>query len=59
MIPHTAGETTLGSKKVGDQLNIECDVIGKYVERLFNCSSQESKPKRDISVEFLKSNGFA
>ncbi|HPO77747.1 MAG TPA: riboflavin synthase [Thermoclostridium caenicola] len=59
LIPHTAGETTLGSKKVGDQLNIECDVIGKYVERLFNCSSQESKPKRDISVEFLKSNGFA
>jgi len=59
LIPHTAGVTILGSRKVGDQLNIECDVIGKYVEKLLNGKTQESKPKRDISIEFLRSNGFA
>jgi riboflavin synthase len=59
LIPHTAGVTILGSRKVGDQLNIECDVIGKYVEKLLNSNTQESKPKKDISIEFLRSNGFA
>ena len=34
MIPHTAQVTTLGLKKVGDAVNIETDIIGKYVERL-------------------------
>ena len=34
MIPHTAHKTTLGSKRVSDLVNIETDIIGKYVERL-------------------------
>jgi len=34
MIPHTAQKTTLGSKRVSDPVNIETDIIGKYVERL-------------------------
>jgi len=34
MIPHTAQKTTLGSKRVSDLVNIETDIIGKYVERL-------------------------
>lgn len=59
LIPHTAGETTLGSRKPGDQINIECDVIGKYVEKLLNRDSHEAKSKQDISMEFLRSNGFA
>jgi riboflavin synthase len=33
IIPHTAGLTTIGLKKVGDTVNIETDMIGKYVER--------------------------
>ena len=33
MIPHTAQVTTLGLRKVGDPVNIETDIIGKYVER--------------------------
>ena len=33
IIPHTAGLTTIGFKKVGDVVNIETDMIGKYVER--------------------------
>lgn len=34
IIPHTASETTLISKKIGDTVNLECDLIGKYVEKL-------------------------
>lgn len=59
LIPHTAGETTLGSIRVGEQVNIECDLIGKYVERFVSGDTQESKSSKDISIEFLRSNGFA
>lgn len=59
LIPLTVCTTILGTKKAGDQLNIECDVIGKYVEKLLKSNTQESKPKKDISLEFLRSNGFA
>jgi riboflavin synthase len=34
LIPHTAKETTLGFKRVGDSVNLETDIIGKYVERM-------------------------
>jgi riboflavin synthase len=34
LIPHTAAETTLATKRVGDKVNLEADVIGKYVEKL-------------------------
>jgi riboflavin synthase len=34
VIPHTAQNTTLGRRRVGDQVNIEVDIIGKYVQRL-------------------------
>ena len=33
VIPHTAEVTTLGSRRVGDELNVEVDVLAKYVER--------------------------
>lgn len=35
-IPHTRAVTTLGSRKVGDSVNIECDLLGKYIERLIS-----------------------
>lgn len=38
VIPHTAGVTTLGFKKIGDTVNLEADMIGKYVERFINKS---------------------
>ncbi|MDR1358316.1 MAG: riboflavin synthase [Coriobacteriales bacterium] len=43
IIPHTAKETTLSSKRVGDTVNIENDVIGKYVERLLTFSEATDK----------------
>jgi riboflavin synthase len=38
LIPHTLDVTTLGARKVGDTVNIETDIIGKYLERFANLS---------------------
>lgn len=56
IIPMTGGETTLLSKQVGDEVNLECDVIGKYVERLL--TFQEEAPKETLTEDFLKQHGF-
>lgn len=40
LIPHTAGVTTLGGKSPGDRVNLEADLIGKYVERLLGAYRQ-------------------
>ncbi|GIM28576.1 riboflavin synthase subunit alpha [Clostridium polyendosporum] len=59
IIPHTAKETTLLKKKIGEEVNLECDVVGKYVEKLLRLGNQEkSKSKSKIDVDFLSSNGF-
>lgn len=59
LIPLTSGATTLGSRRVGDRINIECDVMGKYVEKLIGSNIMGSKPKKDISMDFLREKGFA
>ncbi|MDM8523227.1 riboflavin synthase [Desulfococcaceae bacterium HSG8] len=53
IIPHTAGLTTVGLKKVGDPVNIETDMIGKYVERFVS-----PKKETGIDMEFLTKTGF-
>ena len=62
VIPHTGEETTLLRKKPGDQVNLENDIIGKYVERLLGLSGTGSRaaPKRQgsLTMEFLKENGI-
>ncbi len=50
VIPHTAKETNLSDKSVGDIINIENDVIGKYIEKFSS--------KSNITKEFLISNGY-
>ncbi len=57
VIPHTGEETTLLSKTKGDVINIECDMIGKYVEKLLGYN-QESSAKSRITGDFLMSHGF-
>ncbi len=47
IIPHTLGETTLGSRQVGDSVNLENDIIAKYVERLLGKPSAETQAARD------------
>lgn len=59
IIPHTASETTLLAKKVGDVVNLENDVVGKYVEKLLGYKDEkESKHSSGISEDFLIKNGF-
>lgn len=53
LIPHTAKESVIGHKKIGDQVNIEFDMLGKY---LF--SFWQSREDRQLSINFLKENGF-
>lgn len=59
IIPHTGEETTLLAKKIGESVNLECDLIGKYVEKLLGFNKKnEEKVKSSISIDFLKDNGF-
>ncbi|MCM1316119.1 MAG: riboflavin synthase [Prevotella sp.] len=54
IIPHTAGNTILSYKKSGDIVNLENDIIGKYIEKF----TRPEKNKSNISMNFLKENGF-
>ncbi|WP_132996338.1 riboflavin synthase [Sporanaerobacter acetigenes] len=56
IIPHTRESTTLNKKNIKDLVNIECDVIGKYVERFLQSGKKESESK--IDRDFLRENGF-
>nr|MBQ2234401.1 riboflavin synthase [Treponema sp.] len=59
IIPHTAANTTLLQKKSGDVVNLENDVIGKYIEKLLSFQKiDEQKPQSKITEEFLRQNGF-
>jgi riboflavin synthase len=51
IIPLTAGKTTLAGKKAGDSVNIETDILGKYVEKLLN-------PGKGVNMDFLREHGF-
>lgn len=57
IIPHTAKETTLGFKVVGDKVNLETDIIGKYVERLLNTGAY-GKSENQLDKNILLENGF-
>ncbi len=50
IIPHTLAETILGTKRVGDTVNLENDIIGKYVERLLGKSISENQTARDNKI---------
>ena len=58
VIPHTGEETTLLEKNPGDLVNLENDVIGKYVEKLLGLSKEETKEESKLSMEFLRDYGF-
>ena len=55
LIPHTKKVTTLGRKRVGDHVNIEVDLLGRYIERLLTNQPQKSN---SINLAFLKEHGF-
>ena len=62
IIPHTAEKTTIGMKQNGDPVNIETDMIGKYVERFTRADSvpgsQKTNASPGIDMEFLAKSGF-
>lgn len=55
IIPHTAQQTILLYKRIGDIVNLENDIVGKYIEKLLNHTSVS---KSNISMDFLAENGF-
>lgn len=60
LIPHTSKETTLGFKTVGDEVNLETDIIGKYVEQLLRFDNKKAKTNTTsvLSKATLFENGF-
>lgn len=58
IIPHTGKSTTLLNKQQGETVNLECDLIGKYVEKLLGIQKQENIKVDRINEDFLKNNGF-
>lgn len=68
VIPHTRGMTNLASKCIGDAVNLECDIIGKYVERLLatgrvcregaDAAADAGAGSGGLTREFLLQNGF-
>ncbi len=56
-IPHTVEQTVLKEKKAGDSVNLETDIIGKYVEKLMQPAVPDAQKSR-ITKEFLSRYGF-
>lgn len=55
LIPHTVSASIIGEKAAGDIVNIECDMIGKYIERFI---SKPKKQSSSVTESFLQENGF-
>ncbi|MGN0495911.1 MAG: riboflavin synthase [Lachnospiraceae bacterium] len=65
LIPHTAANTTLLTKKAGDMVNLENDIVGKYIDKLLHFDVKDeavadynTEASGGISMEFLSENGF-
>lgn len=59
VIPHTGAQTTLLTKKKGDAVNLECDIIGKYVEKLMGQDRARTGEGSHITMDFLSRHGFS
>jgi riboflavin synthase len=60
VIPHTGSATTVLAKRVGDEVNLENDVIGKYVQRLMEEGARASPQEgsQDLTMSYLRERGF-
>ncbi len=56
VIPHTGEETTLLKKRAGDIVNLENDMVGKYVEKLLGAAG--TPPRSTLTMQFLEENGI-
>ena len=57
-IPHTVAQTILKEKKMGDVVNLETDIIGKYVEKLLGQAPAVQSRESTITRDFLTKYGF-
>lgn len=58
IVPHTLAVTTLGDTRVGQSVNLEVDILARYLERLLLGDRAAEPGWRDISLELLKNSGF-
>ncbi|MNI97911.1 Riboflavin synthase [compost metagenome] len=60
IIPHTLQETILADKAAGDTVNLEADILGKYIDRLLRAPAPSATPKKagGLTEAFLAENGF-
>lgn len=58
VIPHTGEETTLLKKKPGDVVNLETDIVGKYVKKLLGLSGEKNKQNESLTMEMLLELGY-
>ena len=58
IIPHTGQETTLLTRKPGYIVNLECDIVGKYIEKLMKPAEIPQQQTSGLTVDFLAGNGF-
>jgi riboflavin synthase len=58
LIPQTRHDTILGSKKVGDIVNLECDMMAKYIYKFMSGGKNKEQEKGDIGTDFLTKYGF-
>ena len=61
IVPHTLAETTLGELKIGDEVNVETDLLGKYVEKMLKgllSMNKTSGGSTLIDTAFLQKHGF-
>lgn len=58
VIPHTWDSTTLKWAKVGKKVNIEVDLVAKYIERMLLMGRKKANNKEDLDINWIKSKGF-
>ena len=58
VIPHTKLRTTFSNLFIGQEVNLEVDILGKYVEKLAFLDSEDVRKKSPITEEFLRQHGF-
>lgn len=59
IIPHTGEATTLLDKKIGDEVNLECDMVVKYIEKFMKFEENKSEESNsNLNEDFLRQNGF-
>ena len=57
-IPHTVANTILAEKRVGDIVNLENDIVGKYIERFMTFTANDDKKESGVTLEMLAKYGF-